>query len=133
ALLIDVDNARLSLITAFPVVKHDDIVPGRGTVAYAHPDLRITPFLLNELASQLAAKRVLLRSSDSRDAGNGDVVFRPRGCLSRREASVARDAAVLNFHQLDVGRRYPKSKFLLNGCNQRGGRLFFDVLLPRIF
>ncbi|MNE87808.1 hypothetical protein D3C80_1850460 [compost metagenome] len=54
-LLIHMDHLRLSILAAVPVIQHDHIMTGRGTVADDHSDIRVAPFLNHERAAKVAA------------------------------------------------------------------------------
>lgn len=54
-LLVDVDDSRLALGTAFAMVKHDDVVARTWALTEDDSNRRVSPFLDHELRAAIAA------------------------------------------------------------------------------
>ena len=113
-LLVDVDDLRLALGTAFAIVEHDDVVARARALTEDDSNRRVSPFLDHELRAATAAQGIRRVRADRGICGDGDVIFCPRGFFHRRETVPIKSAAVAVMTQFDVGRGQAVSQALLD-------------------
>ena len=104
-------------------------MPGAGAVADGHADGRIPPLIDHKLAPQFSAEGATLFPPDAEDAGDGHMILCPAGGFVGGVAVVHRDAAVVLFHEPDIGGGQPVAQFFLHTGDQLVGGQAADIFL----
>ena len=130
--LIHMNNGRLPLGAAGPVVQENHVVPGAGAVADGHADGRVLPLVDHKLAPQFSAEGASLLPSDAEDAGDGHMVLCPAGGFVGGVAVVHRDAAVVPLHEPDIGGGQLVAQFFLHTGDQLVRGRVADIFLQGV-